>query len=270
MAKFIKLKLNDIPDKSEAIQWRLIIDNIADLDNYHSLNATLNMEAFMTMERNDNGRIALSHTGAAPTRHLVIQRLLNLAIDTTPIGEKVYPIIEVAKMSDAKTNGMLKYITTIGAIQVNEAGGYCGLDDFIKTWDAEILETIEKLDYAFPLTNIVLSADTIILENSPKNFSSSIEKRVQKEISDSGVIKTIYNLREIDSAYLIKCIGNCRNVIIETQAQSKQQVNLFMQLFQHVASKNIYLYVSKDVENRIKNHADFNINNNTHKIIFNN
>ncbi len=271
MPKFIKLKLNGLPkDEADyAISWRLVIDNVEDLNKYHALDATLNMEAFIGMEREKDGTIRLSHTGASPTRAIALQRCLQSTINCLPEGEKAYPIIEVAKITDKKYLGMLKTITNYGAIQIGEAGGYCPLDMFIKTWNGEILEEIEKESFGFPTNDAALQADTIILENSHKDYIwSGKEENVSKDIPDAGVVKTIFNLREVDGAYIMKCISNCKNVVIETQLQDDSQLDSFMGMFKMVSRKNIYLYVDKEVESRIRNHKHFAENSSIHNIKF--
>lgn len=270
MAKFIKLKLNGLP-KSETtdIHWRMVIDNMGDLKEYHSLNATLNMEAFMTLERDDNDNIALSHLGPASTRQTVLHRYLRAKIDCTPKGEQVYPLIEVAQLTDKKYLAMLKFLMTKGAIQINEAGGYCGLQDFIKTWDGEILEEIEKDSFGFPVSDAAIEADTLILENAHVEYCGNyLESRVKENIENVGSIKTIYNLREIDATYLMQCISVCKNVVIQTQLQDDSQLSSFMKMFKRIPHKNIYLYVSEKIEQRIKSHEDFAANSTVHNIIF--
>lgn len=270
MPKFVKLKLNDLPnDEVPDIQWRLVIDNLKDLDNYHSLNATLNMEAFMSMERDKGGNIKLSHTGAVPTRTIALERLLHAKFSTTPEGQKVYPIIEVALITDKKHLGMIKCITNHGAIQINEAGGYCDLNGFIKTWNAEILEEIEKPDFGFPVNDAPLQADTIILENSHRDYTGSyLEKTVKEDIKNCGNVQTIYSLREVDHTYLFKCLSLCKNIATRTQLQDDNQLDQFMKMFKKMPPKNVYLYVSKDVEERIRKHEYFAENNYTHNIKF--
>lgn len=269
MAKFIKLKLNGIPGVGTDIQWRMVIDNIDDLKEYHSLNGTLNMEALMSMERDVNGNIMISHIGAAPTRHIALQRVLHCKINAAKEGEKIFPIVEVAKITDEKYLNMLKFLNNHGSIQMNEAGGYCGLDAFIKTWDAEILEEIEKKSLGFPVTDAAIKADTLILENSNVEYSGGyLETKVKHDIKNHGDIQTIYNLREIDTEYLIKCISLSKNIVIKTQLVDDNQFSLFMKMFKTIPGKNIYLYVLKEVENKIRTHEDFYNNSLIHNISF--
>lgn len=263
MPKFINLNIDG------ECQWRLVIDNVNDLEKYHQFNATQNMRAFMGMERDAHGNIALSHTGAAPTRQIGLQRLLHNSIMCAPEGTKVYPLIEVAKFTDQKYLSMLKFITNNGAIQMNEAGGYCGLNDFIKTWNAEVVAEIETPGFGFPTSDAAIEADTIILENSCRDYSGSyIVSDVKKDVKDCGTIETIYSLNEVDSRWLFRCISNCKNVVAATELQDDSQLNSFMTLFGQLKGKNIYLYVSKSVKSMIQKHPEFAKNKELHNIYF--
>jgi len=267
MPKFIKLLLKDIPKVGNEIQWRLVIDDIETLNKYHSLDATLNMEAFMTMEREPNGGdIKLSHTGAAPTRAIMLQTYLQAKIMTTPANEKVYPIIEVASLTDRKYLAMFKYILSHGAIQINPSGGYCGLESFINTWNADILEELEKDDFGFPIEEDIILADTIILENSHPDYASSGEWKANKFVANPGTIKTIYHLREMDATYVFKCVTACKNVVIESQLLDNSQLDSFIKMFLNVPGKNIYLILSKENEIKIKSHPLYEQANAIHNI----
>lgn len=270
MPKFIKLLLKDVPGKGDTQQWRMVIDNEADLTTYHHIDTQCNGEAFLGLERSKDGDIVLSHTGPASTRQIVLQRLLHAKLQCLPQGEKMHPLFEVAAITDRKYLGMLKYITQFGAIQINEAGGYCGLESFIKTWNADILETIEKPDFGFPLEDAILTADTIILENSHPEWSGNyMEKRIREIITAPGKIQTIYNLREVDHSYIFKSLSTCKNIVIESQIQDDAQVTDFMRLFSNLPTKNIYLFFSTENVAKIKAHPLYLDNSQLHNINFN-
>jgi len=269
MPRFIKLKLNGLPkDEDNDIQWRLVIDNKDDLDQYHELDAEANMECFLHLERNKDGSIALSHTAAAPVRGIAMQRMLDAVIHSTPEGEKIYPIFEVAKYTDKKYLGMLRYIQQYGAIQINSSGGYCGLQSFIDTWDAEIIEDIQKEKFGFPTDEQLLLADTIVLENSHKEYCSTGAWSAKKYIQKAGIVKTIYNLKEIDSDYIFQSLQKCKNVFISTELQDDKQLDGFMKMFLNLPAKDIYLKLSADNVNKIKSHYLFHENNRKHFIHF--
>lgn len=269
MAKFVKLNLHNIPGKGDDIQWRLVIDNLEDLNRYHSLDATLNMEAFMAMEREPNGGpIKLSHTGAQPTRQIALQTYIHSKVMTTPVGQKVYPIIEVAQLTDKKYLGMFKYVSQYGAIAINPAGGYCDLSSFIKTWNADILEWVEKDDFGFPVDDAILEADTIILENSHPDYKTYGEWQAAKKVPNAGVIKTIYHLREVDRTYVFQSLKGCKNVVIESEIMDAEQLNGFFKMFLNLPRKNVYLFVREENRAKITDHPDYTQATTLHNIQF--
>lgn len=269
MPKFIKFLLKNVPDKGNIQQWRLVIDNEADLKSYHNFDIKCNGEAFLGLERGKDGGIVLSHYGMASTRHTVLHQLLQLKLNTLKEGEKMYPIGEVANITNKKYLGMLKCISLFGAIQINEAGGYCDLKSFIKTWDADVLETIEKADFGFPLEDQIMAADTIILENSHPSWNGNyMEGKINNVIKSPGKVQTIYNLREIDHRYIFKSLSTCKNIVIESQIQDDAQVTDFMRLFSKLQPKNIYLFFSNDNIIKIKQHPLFYENEKLHNLYF--
>lgn len=266
--KFLKLRLKNVPQdngfakpniKDDLDRWCLVIDNEEDLKAYHEVDAYANMETFMSLEREKDGSIRTSHVGAASTRAISMVRVLGAKQSCLEEGEKMYPIIEVAKYTDQKYLAMYRHIKIHGAIQINPAGGWCGLQGFIKTWDAEILEEIEKKSAGFPVEDEVLKADTLVLENAhPDYFGSNSEWSAKKLVPDCGSVKTIYHLREVDTDYVFKCVENCKNVFISTELQNEKQLDTFIYMFSKVTSKkNIYLQMSKENEEKVKAHPLF-------------
>lgn len=256
MPKFIKLKIKDVT------QWRLVIDNYTDLQNYHELEVENNFHAFLSLNRKGNELVLPEN----PTiRAIGLQRILDARITSCPKGEKMYPFIEVAEITDSKLISMSKAIN-ISPIQVNEAGGYCFLDSFIKTWDAEVLEEIEKKDFGFPIEDEILKTNTIILENSPTEKNSLLEGIIKEKIENIGVVKTIFNLKNIDIDYVFKCLQITSNIIIESQLMDDNQIDSFMKLFLNLEPKNIYLFLNEENVAKIKSHCLFVKNNNLHKI----
>ena len=241
MPTFEKIKLHNVPQKGDIEQWILKIDNKHDLDRYHKLDAELNMRSFLSMERRGN-RLAFDHLGALPGRDMSLNAQIKLACEALKEGEKAYPILEVAKITDRKYLSMLKAITRSGAIRVNHSGGFCDYDDYIKTWDAKILESITKNDFGFPLDDEALTAKTIILENAHQEFVGGRNYLIKQiGIENAGSVSAIYNLKEIDRTYIFKCLSNAENIIIPTEAQDAEQLSAFMKMFLTLKPKNIYV-----------------------------
>jgi hypothetical protein len=271
--KFLKLKLNGVPESKNGvvIRWALVIDNEQDLAQYHGHDAYCNMQSFMSLERYPNGGgIKTSHLGATDTRSLSMVRMIQAKQITLAEGEKMYPIIEVAKITDQKYLSMLKYILNYGAIRINHAGGWCGLASFMSTWNAEILEEVNKDSIGFPVDDDAIQADTIILENAHPEYKYSSDKLAKDIISNCGTIATIYNLKEVDRDYVFKCLSNCKNVLIQSQLQDENQIGAFMGLFSLLKRKNVYLLLDKENEGKIRHHKSFSQLNSIHNIVFKN
>jgi len=249
--KFALLELNEVPKKGTIGQWRLIIDSKEDLDNYHGYEGHSYSNALLSMARNSKtGEIETSHIGGAATKEMILARWLSMRKETAKEGEKIYPLIEMANLVDRKYLGQLKHITNIGAIQINEAGGWCGLDGFLSTWNGRVLKYIEKETCAFPSSEKSLIADTICLENSHPEYGGSYLKEDAKKVfgNKAGVIEVIYNLREIDIDYIKQSVLNAKNIYINTQVQDDNQLELFMRLFEKMPPKTIFINVYRQAE----------------------
>ncbi len=263
--KFVKLNLKTSRDPKHAIQWNMIIDNIEDLKAYHNLEATLNAEAFLDLGKTKRA----GHLGDDNPRMLVIDSLLKIKAHRQD-GEKTYPIIEVAKLTDQKYLSMLRLLSNGETIRVNKAGGYCTLDGFLETWGGEIIETIEKDDIGFPIDEEVIKCDTLILENSFNFYAGNDFKKELKILLGEkvGTIGVINSLRTIDKAYIIKALLNAKNVYISTQLLDDKQLDDFMTLFSNLPSKTVFLRMFGDKIEQLKAHPLFEVNNNIHKIVF--
>jgi hypothetical protein len=269
--KFLKLKLNGVPESKNdvVVKWVLVIDNEQDLMQYHQHDAYCNMQSFMSLEREPNGGgIKTSHLAAVDTRSLSMVRMIQAKQITLAEGEKMYPIIEVAKITDQKYLSMLKYILNYGAIRINPAGGWCGLQGFIKTWNAEILEEVNKDSIGFPTDDDAIQADTIILENAHPEYSGYVNRLAKNTITNCGTVATIYNLKEVDRDYVFKCLSNCKNILIDSQLQDESQVEDFIKLFSLLKRKNVYLLLDKENEGKIRSNKLFSRLNDIHNIVF--
>lgn len=266
MPKFVKIFLTSNSCKKSV--WMLLIDNEVVLEKFYSHEAHLNITTLMGMEVDNDGHVALGHTGAQSVRAITIQRWLSLK-QITANGEKVYPIIEIAKMTDEKYLTMYELIGDGGTILVNSSGGYSDYNGFIKTWDGEILEEIEKPDFGFPVDDDVIKADTIVLENSHRDYKS-IDNGLIKRIPQAGIVAGLYNLKEIDRGYVMKCLENCKNVVIQSTLMDNEQLDGFMKMFTLLSPKQVYLTIYGNGMSKLKLHSLWNTVSNKHTIIFDN
>ena len=219
------------------------------------------------MERR-NDTLVFDHLGGTAGRDICLNTLIKLSVDALKEGEKLYPLIEVARITDRKYANMLQLLKS-EAIQINPAGGYCGYDTYIKTWNAIVIESLVKDDFGFPVESDVIKAKTIILENSHPDFGNYEEYYVKElNIKNVGSCATIFNLKEIDRNYIFECLKNAENIIIPTEAQDKEQLNGFMKLFLSLPKKNIYISCEPKTKAKITSHELFVENSKIHDIKF--
>jgi hypothetical protein len=247
--KFVKLRLHNVPQKGTIEEWRMVIDNLSDLGKYHDLDAYLNATALVDVEGSKHH--AISQRGSA------ISRMIELKHEGSPV-------CIVAEMTDKKYLGMERHILKGNTLAISNGGSWCLLDGYISTWNAEVLATIEKDDIGFPVDEDVINAETIILENSDK----SIPFKNLYNIVGDGTVAAICNLKQIDVAYVLKAINNCKNVFIESQLIDDNQIDDFMKLFSTVKRKNIYLSLTDGGKEKIKSHCLFEKNSEIHNIVF--
>lgn len=247
--KFIKLRLHNVPQKGTVEEWRMVIDNLPDLEKYHDLDAYLHATALVDVEGSKHH--AISHRGIAIAQ----------MIESKHAGS---PISIVANLTDGKYLGMERQILKGNTLTISNGGSWCLLDGYISTWNAEVLATIEKDDIGFPVDEDVINADTIILENSDR----SIPFKNLYNIVGEGTVAAICNLKQIDLSYVIKAINNCKNVFIESQLIDDNQIDDFMKLFSTVKRKKIYLSLTEGGKEKIKSHPLFEKNSEIHNIVF--
>lgn len=256
MARFEKLQLHNVPDTkgNTKTSWGLVISSEEELLKYHNYDAHANANAFMGLERDKDGRIITSHVGPTSGRQLALLKMLQVKEMTAAQEEMVYPIVEVAKLTDGKFLSMLKLITTVGAVRINVNSGYCLNHDFKQTYNADVLEVIEKDSFAFPVDDEALKVDTLCLENGVQGYTYC---DIKKQVKNAGSIATIYNLREVDKEYIFKSLQNAKNVFIQSSFLDHQQVEEFLQLFAKLEPKKVYLQGSDDGFSRLMQNPMF-------------
>ena len=271
MPKFLKLKLNNC--KEADVCWKLVISNIDEFTSWCEYDAHANMNAFISLIDKCNEELkfrnlsaAIAHAGGLSSRESGLGSIISMATYKNK-DEKIYPILEVAKITDLKHQGILKAILRGNDIAIASNGSWTTLDSFMSTWKCEILSEIEKDDFGFPL-DYELNADTIVLENAPNTFHKYISERVQEIIKDAGNVGFIYNLKEIDSKFVFKAIYNAKNIYIESQFEDEKQISSMAKLFLSVERKNVYIKCSKNAANLLKSHPAYDSLFNHHNIYF--
>lgn len=250
--KFVKLRF----PKDGETQWRLIIDNIEDLAKYREADIEATGQAIISMPKDFGSESEIDYTVPAKNRAEAMSRMIDAKARTTPVGEKVYPLVEMGLLLDKKAAGMLKVLNLYGAICVTQAGGYCGYEDFLNTWNAEVVETIEKGGTGFPSDGKPFTVDTLIIENSA-TVDTLFMKVVEAKFPKTS-IGSICRVPETDERYLLQCISNAKNIAISTQASNAAQVDSFINMFLMLKDrKNVYIQTVADGKERIESHPKF-------------
>ena len=242
--KFVKLLI-----KGEQ-QWRLCLENVEDINFYFEIEPERMFMDFLNIDEK---------THPMEGRQTAIATMLDIRKGTAKEGEKVYPIIEVAKICDAKWAGMLRFIDK-DTICVNEGGGWCGLNGFIESWNAEIIEERVATNIGFPID--VLTSKTLVLENNTYISKKVLRYLSEKNIKDCGQITL---MKEKETNLVIESIKNAETIIIESQFADTKQVESFMKLFLSLEPKKFVIFGNED---NLKKYNLYKENYMKHNIIF--
>ncbi len=250
--KFIKIKIKD------TVQWRLVIDNQEDVFAYNKVETEENFRAYLNYN---------NHEIKEGTREHTIKKLIDINIEALKYGEEKSPILILSEIQNKKIEGMLKCIK-LDDICVNKAGGYCLLNSFLETHNAEIIETIVKKDIGFPNDDYPISSDLIILENDKvvDNLFLS-ELKTNNILTDSTKYISFTNLKLQDRTYVFKCIEKTKSIATQTQLMDIEQVDAFINQFVFLKDKkNIYIKTEDNMY--LINHPAYNVLLNQHTITF--
>jgi hypothetical protein len=265
--KYVKLLLN-IPDgrggKRISIEWNLVIETVGDLLKYAQVDAERAYAAlFRATRKPDNSGFEVSHID--DHRQQQVAQLLNIKIGALQEGEKMYPIVELANVLDLKTKGMLNFIQKFGPVRVNEVGGYCGLQDYLMTWNGEILETIEKEDVGFPIEAEAINTEALILENQG-HVNQSLYIGIETITGHKP--KAITLMKEKDQKWVIESIMNAKTIGFESTFTDIEQIDKFMGLFLSMPKKRIIIKTYNGYKPVLTSHKLWEANNTKHEIIF--
>ena len=282
MPKFIKLKLKNVPksrsisaenvsDDFYSFSWKLVLDNRDDFFKWAEYDAEASAHAFLSLAgKNSNSKGDYTHLGGLSDREAGLATGIKLAAHAAD-GRKIYPIIEASKMNDLKQAAMLRQIMTGRTICIHGNGvGWCDLESFMRTWDAQIVEELEKEGFGFPVDSEELKAETIVLENAPKEdwrYKYMLER--VKACVETGSIGFIFSLKEADERYVFKAMNHAKNIYIESQFEDANQISSVAKALMNISeTKNLYINSSNEPIQRLKNHHDFEKVSMKHKIIF--
>lgn len=271
MPNFIKLKINaPIPKSYSIIEpeyskfcWKLILKTSEDFIEWAEWDSTANANAFLSLcEKDRDVNRNFTHLGGLSGREEGLARVLSISEDS--------PIVAAGKMCNLKHIAILKSINNGHEIAIDENGcAWSILDSFIKIWDCEIIESVKKEGFGFPVSDLPEKSGVLILENAPY---SPYRKRHLSEVAETFFeqknINIIFSLPEKDERYVFKAISLCENLFIESEFLNGKQIELFGKALLAIEKKTICLSSTRDGIVRVKKHPLFDPLNNKHNILF--
>lgn len=212
------------------------------------------------------GNIRLDHLSG--NREAVLGTYISYRALTAKEGELVWPHEVLGHVVSGKATAMLKAVSDgNGPLQINQAGGWCHHNIYMKLWNPQIVNEIEKESLGFPTDDPPIVADILILENASR--ASDNVYNYSKRLS-GGVgwpkCKIITELKDKDSGWIAKSIALSKKIIIETQAVDSVQIDQFMKLFTTLEQKEIHINTTN--KEAIRNHQLFQVNEKRHIIVF--
>ena len=269
MPKFLKLKFRkripvsrSIVKEGEVEQefyqsaWVLTLSNEEEFNLWSNYDAEATIHSYMTLaDKNQNSRGDYSHLGGLSTREEGLARAIQMAKYCSN-EEKIYPIIEAAKINDLKQAGILRAIRRGNTVALHANGmGWCILKSYMETWDAEIVNEVVKDKFSFPIEDEAINAKTIVLENAPKDDwkYKCMRERVKEMVADAGDISFIFSLKEVDERYVFKAIMNAANIYIESEFEDENQLSYMANAFMNIPQKNIYIRAGDSAQKRLFN-----------------
>lgn len=249
--KFVKLKFPN----GKNTQWRLVISTMEELAKYREFDTEAYSHAFL---KSNKEPVPLAQMSTITDRASAISVMLESKRRTTPEGELIHPLIELANHIDRKSACMLKLLQ-YGSLCVNEVGGYCLYDDFVKTNSAIITETIDAKIGGFPSdADEPLNVETLIIENNDTVDGTFLNEICNKY--NGTKVGTICRVPEVDGRYLFNCISNAKNIAMSTEALNPAQVDAFIEMFLLLPTeKKVYIETSVSGKERIQGHPKFKL-----------
>lgn len=225
------------------IQWKIIIRDMQDLENYVGINNNQFAGIFeeMLTEKIDMNEVDLTN------KH-------KTAIMLTAQTRKVSVLEAVNIISREKMMGMLKSIQSGYTLVVSEAGGYTH-------WDDRCMQLVEETAYNLKLANadneddefkanvsICKGSPVLVLENSyyiPEKINDYVE--ITMGCAPYSYAKNLRFANGRTSEYIKDAIKNgCTTIVAATTMQNVEQVNQLCALFEKLPGMSFHLLVYGD------------------------
>lgn len=149
---FKKIHFPQTPNNPEPhSNWYMILRTQEEVLRYFEVDSwKLAWEMFSPKNQSNLSTSHLKRPIAGIHADTVGEAILELAKNSLKEGEKMWPHEVYATHLNKKGMAMMKHLQ-YGPVQVNEAGGYCGHESFLRTWpDARVVKEIEQENLTFP------------------------------------------------------------------------------------------------------------------------
>lgn len=251
---FIFRKLRITTHEGTTDSWTMILNSVEAVVKYMDIDSTLMTEAYFSLNRNKKFR----HYGAP--RENAIEQLINAKASN---GAIVKPLSIVSDLIRNKSENMLNMVLNGQEVRVNTVGGYSDYESFAKTWNPIVLKEIKKETSYFPSDTDFIKTKYLFLENAECidyefRYSTELEKVSYKDCEYITILK------EKDPEFVKLSIIHSDNICIKSNLQDSKQLDNFMNLFNNIERKTLYLDVFRDV---LENHKLYNEVSKKHNII---
>lgn len=287
---FQKIFIERTPDSNgkPVEKWYLILRTYEDVLKYTEIDADLCTNALFALPAS----IERSHLEGS--RERVLDTMMRLKTYSLKEGEKVSPVNVLADLIDGKAKAMLKLIERGEKILVQQSGGYCTYDAYLKIWNASVTDEVEKDTCYYPTDNDPIETDLLYIENGervPVDFEREVDKMYAKNYYDSNSNWTSFNelapygrkehadikkeckvryklshLKLRDPQFVAAMISKAKVIACETQLVDGVQIDNMMKLFSQLSGKTIV--IKTDYAEDLKNHELFEACNTRHTIKF--
>ena len=251
---FRKIFIERTPDSNgkPVEKWYMILRTYEDVLKYTEVDADLCTQALLSIPAS----IERSHLEGS--RERVLNVMMQTKVYNLKEGERLSPINVLADLIDGKAKAMLGLVERGHEVLVQQNGGYCTYDGYMKTWNAKVTEEVEKDSIYYPTDNVPIETDLLFLENGervPVDFERTVDKMAaeflhsggvwtsfnemapygRKEHADIDTTKKVrYKLSHLklrDPQFVAAMISKAKVVAFESQLVDKQQIDSMFKLF---------------------------------------
>jgi hypothetical protein len=288
---FRKLRIESSPGQIGPVErWYLILQTPEDVLKYNEIETELMTNALISLPAS----ITRSHLEGS--RESVINTMLQTRAMNLKEGEKLYPIIELAKLINGKAETMLKLLSMGKTVLVQQSAGYCDYESFADIWKVTIVDEVEKDTCYFPTDKEPIETDLLYIENGervPVDFEREIDKIVannwhndrswksfrdthdtqkynypltEDEIKNKKIRYKLTHLKLRDPKFVSSMIEKAKVIAVETQLVDSIQIDRMMKLFALLKGKT--LYIKTPHKEDLTNHELWSECNSRHTVNF--